>query len=204
MDPSERPSAGKDVRPAVTLVDKDGNELSLAGTNVPAHYFLPASAMVNLEDGVKVEVGDVIARIPQEGSKTRDITGGLPRVAELFEARRPKDFAVISEGEGRVEFGNDYKAKRRIRVVPTNGDLDAVEYLLPKGRPLAVNEGDVVRKGDLLLDGSPVPHDILSIAQSSQASPYHHSQCSGQTHLQSQISSYMSLSQRHQTLQPYK
>jgi len=81
----------------------------------------------------------------------------------LFEARRPKDFAVISEGEGRVEFGNDYKAKRRIRVVPTNGDLDAVEYLLPKGRPLAVNEGDVVRKGDLLLDGSPVPHDILSI-----------------------------------------
>jgi DNA-directed RNA polymerase subunit beta' len=109
----------------------------------------------------KVQAGDVLARIPRESSKTRDITGGLPRVAELFEARRPKDFAVISEGEGRVEFGNDYKAKRRIRVVPTNGDLDAVEYLLPKGRPLAVNEGDVVRKGDLLLDGSPC-HMIFS------------------------------------------
>ncbi len=105
----------------------------------------------------------MLARIPRESSKTRDITGGLPRVAELFEARKPKDFAVIAEAEGRVEFGNDYKAKRRIRVIPMESDAEPVEYLLPKGRPLAVNEGDIVRKGDLLLDGSPVPHDILSI-----------------------------------------
>ena len=90
-------------------------------------------------------------------------TGGLPRVAELFEARRPKDFAVIAESDGRVEFGNDYKAKRRIRIVPVDNEMEAVEYLLPKGRAMAVNEGDIVRKGDLLLDGSPVPHDILSI-----------------------------------------
>ena len=104
-----------------------------------------------------------MARIPRESSKTRDITGGLPRVAELFEARRPKDYAVISETDGRVEFGTDYKAKRRIRVVPTDQTAEPVEYLLPKGRSLAVNEGDTVRKGDLLLDGSPVPHDILNI-----------------------------------------
>ena len=102
----------------------------------------------------------MVARIPRESSKTRDITGGLPRVAELFEARRPKDYAVISETDGRVEFGTDYKAKRRIRVVPADQTSEPVEYLLPKGRSLAVNEGDTVRKGDLLLDGSPVPHDI--------------------------------------------
>ena len=105
----------------------------------------------------------MLARIPREPTKTRDITGGLPRVAELFEARKPKDFAVISEIEGRVEFGTDYKAKRRIRVQPLDDAFEAVEYLLPKGRSLAVNEGDYVRKGDLLLDGSPVPHDILNI-----------------------------------------
>jgi DNA-directed RNA polymerase subunit beta' len=104
MDQSERPSAGKDTRPAVTLVDESGNELYLAGTNVPAVYFLPSSAMVNLEDGVKVSVGDVIARIPKEGSKTRDITGGLPRVADLFEARKPKEPAILAENLGNVQF----------------------------------------------------------------------------------------------------
>ena len=136
--------------------------LTLAN-GLEARYFLSAGSILSVDNGVVVQAGDVLARIPRESSKTRDITGGLPRVAELFEARRPKDFAVIAEAEGRVEFGNDYKAKRRIRVVPLDDDQDAVEYLLPKGRPLAVNEGDVVRKGDLLLDGSPVPHDILSI-----------------------------------------
>ena len=155
-------AGGANLRPRITLRDNKGELLTLTN-GLEARYFLSAGSILSVENGANVQAGDVLARIPRESSKTRDITGGLPRVAELFEARRPKDFAVISEGEGRVEFGNDYKAKRRIRVVPTNSDLDAVEYLLPKGRPLAVNEGDVVRKGDLLLDGSPVPHDILSI-----------------------------------------
>jgi len=155
-------AGGSNLRPRITLRDEKGEVLTLTN-GLEARYFLSAGSILSVDNGAKVQAGDVLARIPRESSKTRDITGGLPRVAELFEARRPKDFAVIAEAEGRVEFGNDYKAKRRIRVVPLDGDQDAVEYLLPKGRPLAVNEGDVVRKGDLLLDGSPVPHDILSI-----------------------------------------
>ena len=155
-------AGGSNLRPRITLRDSNGEVLTLANS-LEARYFLSAGSILSVDNGATVQAGDVLARIPRESSKTRDITGGLPRVAELFEARRPKDFAVIAEAEGRVEFGNDYKAKRRIRVVPLDGDRDAVEYLLPKGRPLAVNEGDVVRKGDLLLDGSPVPHDILSI-----------------------------------------
>jgi len=155
-------AGGSNLRPRITLRDEKGEVLTLTN-GLEARYFLSAGSILSVDNGATVQAGDVLARIPRESSKTRDITGGLPRVAELFEARRPKDFAVIAEAEGRVEFGNDYKAKRRIRVVPLDGDLDAVEYLLPKGRPLAVNEGDVVRKGDLLLDGSPVPHDILSI-----------------------------------------
>jgi DNA-directed RNA polymerase subunit beta' len=155
-------AGGSNLRPRITLRDEKGEVLTLTN-GLEARYFLSAGSILSVDNGATVQAGDVLARIPRESSKTRDITGGLPRVAELFEARRPKDFAVIAEAEGRVEFGNDYKAKRRIRVLPLDGDLDAVEYLLPKGRPLAVNEGDVVRKGDLLLDGSPVPHDILSI-----------------------------------------
>ena len=102
-----------------------------------------------------------IARLPKEASKTRDITGGLPRVAELFEARRPKDPAIIAEAAGRVEYGKDYKTKRRLRIVPPEEDREAIEYLIPKGRHVVVQEGDVVREGDLLVDGNPVPHDIL-------------------------------------------
>jgi DNA-directed RNA polymerase subunit beta' len=105
----------------------------------------------------------VLARIPLESAKTRDITGGLPRVAELFEARRPKDHAIIAEISGRIEFGRDYKNKRRIRVVPDDESLEAVEYLIPKGKHLAVQEGDRVDKGDFVLDGHPAPHDILAI-----------------------------------------
>ena len=168
MDPSERPSAGKDVRPAVTLVDKDGNELSLAGTNVPAHYFLPASAMVNLEDDVKVEVGDVIARIPQEGSKTRDITGGLPRVADLFEARKPKEPAILAEISGTVSFGKETKGKRRLVITPTDGKTlpdgsDHYEELIPKWRQLSVFEGEQVEKGEVVSEGPLSPHDILRL-----------------------------------------
>ncbi len=141
----------------------DKGEVLILPNGMEARYFLPVGAILSVDNGMSVQAGDVLARIPRESSKTRDITGGLPRVAELFEARRPKDFAVISEIDGRVEFGTDYKAKRRIRVVPSNTELEPKEYMLPKGRNLAVNEGDTVRKGDLLLDGSPVPHDILSI-----------------------------------------
>ena len=155
-------AGGSDLRPRITLRNENGDVLTLAN-GLEARYFLSAGSILSVDNGASVQAGDVLARIPRESSKTRDITGGLPRVAELFEARRPKDFAVIAEAEGRVEFGNDYKAKRRISVVPLDCEQDTVEYLLPKGRPLAVNEGDVVRKGDLLLDGSPVPHDILSI-----------------------------------------
>ena len=164
-------AGGTNLRPRVPLRDEAGEVLTLTN-GLEARYFLSAGAILSVENGQKVEAGDVLARIPRESSKTRDITGGLPRVAELFEARKPKDFAVIAEAEGRVEFGNDYKAKRRIRVIPMESDAEPVEYLLPKGRPLAVNEGDVVRKGDLLLDGSPVPHDILSILGVEQLAAY--------------------------------
>ena len=159
---SKQSGKSANLRPRITMRDADGEVLTLSNGN-EARYFLPVGAILSVENGAEVKAGDVVARIPRESSKTRDITGGLPRVAELFEARRPKDFAVISETDGRVEFGTDYKAKRRIKVVPTDQTAEPVEYLLPKGRSLAVNEGDTVRKGDLLLDGSPVPHDILNI-----------------------------------------
>jgi DNA-directed RNA polymerase subunit beta' len=117
---------------------------------------------LSIADGQNVNAGDVLARIPRESSKTRDITGGLPRVAELFEARMPKDHAVMAESEGTVEYGKDFKNKRRIIVNPIDGG-DPVEYLIPKGKHIAVQEGDFVSKGDLLLDGNPVPHDILRV-----------------------------------------
>ena len=159
---TKQSSSTDNLRPRITLRDADGEVINLPNGN-EARYFLPVGAILSVENGGSVKAGEVLARIPRESSKTRDITGGLPRVAELFEARKPKDFAVISEIDGRVEFGADYKAKRRIRVVPTDAEMEVSEYLLPKGRNLAVNEGDMVRKGDLLLDGSPVPHDILNI-----------------------------------------
>jgi DNA-directed RNA polymerase subunit beta' len=164
-------AGGANLRPRITLRDDKGEVLTLAN-GLEARYFMSAGAILSIDNGAEVQAGDVLARIPRESSKTRDITGGLPRVAELFEARKPKDFAVIAESDGRVEFGNDYKAKRRIKVIPIEGDAEPVEYLLPKGRPLAVNEGDMVRKGDLLLDGSPVPHDILSILGVEQLADY--------------------------------
>ena len=153
---------GKDLRPRLTMRDDKGDVIILNNGN-EARYFLSVSSILSVENGVKVKAGDVLARIPRESSKTRDITGGLPRVAELFEARMPKDFAIISGIDGRVEFGADYKTKRRIRVVPVEEGLETAEYMIPKGKLLAVQEGDMVRRGDLLLDGSPVPHDILNI-----------------------------------------
>ena len=155
-------SGGSNLRPRITLRDADGEVINLPN-GLEARYFMSMNAILSVENGSKVKAGAVLARIPRESSKTRDITGGLPRVAELFEARKPKDFAIISESDGVVEFGADYKAKRRIRVVPRDSEIDAVEYMVPKGKLLAVQEGDFIRKGDMIIDGSPVPHDILNI-----------------------------------------
>ena len=151
-----------DLKPRITLRDKNDNILTL-DNGLEARYFLSVDAILSVEPGQTVYAGDVLARIPRESAKTRDITGGLPRVAELFEARKPKDFAIISESEGRVEFGKDYKNKRRIIVTPIDGKGEPTEYLVPKGRHISVQEGDYVEVGDSLMDGSPVPHDILRV-----------------------------------------
>ncbi|MCF8495941.1 MAG: DNA-directed RNA polymerase subunit beta' [Alphaproteobacteria bacterium] len=153
---------GSDLKPRISLLDKKGEIIKLPN-GLPANYYLSPDSILSIEAGQEVKAGDIIARIPRETSKTRDITGGLPRVAELFEARRPKDFAVISEIDGYVEFGKDYKTKRRIVVRPASADQEAMEYMIPKGRHLAVHEGDFVRKGDPILDGALVPHDILDV-----------------------------------------
>jgi DNA-directed RNA polymerase subunit beta' len=153
---------GADLKPRVALRDEKGEIITLAN-GLEARYFLPVGAILNVQDGQQVHAGDVLARIPRESSKTHDITGGLPRVAELFEARRPKDHAIISEIEGVVEFGKDYKNKRRIIIRPREATDEPVEYLIPKGKHITVQEGDYVQKGDLLMDGNPVPHDILKV-----------------------------------------
>jgi len=168
MDVSERLSGGKDLRPAITLIDGKGKELMLPGTNVPAHYFLPAKAIVGVEDSAQVNIGDVIARIPQEGSKTRDITGGLPRVADLFEARKPKEPAILAEISGTVSFGKETKGKRRLVITPTDGvnPIDGsshYEVLIPKWRQMTVFEGEYIEKGEIVSDGPPNPHDILRL-----------------------------------------
>ena len=155
-------SKGADLRPRITLRDETGDVILLKD-DIEARYFLGVDAILSVENGQKVYAGDVLARIPRESAKTRDITGGLPRVAELFEARKPKDHAIISEIEGRIEFGKDYKNKRRVLVVPADKEMETKEYLVPKGKHLAVQEGDYVRIGDSLMDGSPVPHDILRV-----------------------------------------
>ena len=168
IDPKDRPSAGKDIRPAVQLVDDNGEALMLAGTDVPAHYFLEANAILSLEDGDRIGAGDVIARIPQEGSKTRDITGGLPRVADLFEARKPKDAAVLAEISGTVSFGKETKGKRRLVITPMDPSIlpngsDHYEVLIPKWRYMTVFEGEHVEKGEVVSDGADNPHDILRL-----------------------------------------
>ncbi len=153
---------GTSLKPRIMLTDSNNKVIKLPN-GLEANYYMPVGAILSVDNGAHVKAGDIIARIPRETSKTRDITGGLPRVAELFEARRPKDFAIISEIDGQVEFGKDYKSKRRIVVKPTDGKGEPREYLIPKGKHVAVNEGDYVRKGDQLLDGSMVPHDILAV-----------------------------------------
>ena len=151
----------KDLRPMIRLLDKDGNELCLPGTNVPAHYFLPVDASVQLDDGAEVGVGDVLSRIPQESSKTRDITGGLPRVADLFEARTPKDATILAETSGLVSFGKETKGKRRLVITEAGGEVH--EELIPKWRTIIVFEGEHVEKGETVVDGAANPHDILRL-----------------------------------------
>ncbi|HEB79634.1 MAG TPA: DNA-directed RNA polymerase subunit beta', partial [Rhodospirillales bacterium] len=151
-----------DLKPRITLRNKK-NEVITLDNGLEARYFMSVDAILSVENGQTIHAGDVLARIPRESVKTRDITGGLPRVAELFEARKPKDFAIISETNGRVEFGKDYKNKRRIVVVPEDGKKEPHEYLVPKGKHIAVQEGDYVQVGDSLMDGNPVPHDILRV-----------------------------------------
>jgi DNA-directed RNA polymerase subunit beta' len=154
-------SKGVDLRPRLQLKDEKGEVLRLPN-NTDARYFLSPDSILSVDNGAVVAAGDVLARIPREGSKTRDITGGLPRVAELFEARRPKDHAVIAETDGRVEFGKDYKNKRRV-IVKNDETTEETEYLIPKGKHVSVQEGDFVRRGDPLVDGPRVPHDILKV-----------------------------------------
>ncbi|ERP91943.1 DNA-directed RNA polymerase subunit beta' [Marinobacter sp. ES-1] len=160
IDPKERPAAGKDIRPAIQLIDDAGEEVELPGGGA-AIFFLPANALVTMANGANVELGDVVARIPQESSKTRDITGGLPRVADLFEARRPKESAILAEISGVVSFGKETKGKKRLVITPK--DDDAYEVLIPKHRQLNVFEGETVEKGEVISDGPSNPHDILRL-----------------------------------------
>ncbi|NZA27387.1 DNA-directed RNA polymerase subunit beta' [Luteimonas sp. SJ-92] len=160
-DPKRRGSQGKDLRPLVRIVDKKGNDLTIPGTDLPAQYLLPPRSIVNLQDGDAVGVGDVVAKIPQEASKTRDITGGLPRVADLFEARKPKDPAILAEKSGVVSFGKDTKGKQRLIIKGPDGDEH--EELIPKYRQIIVFEGEHVEKGETVVDGEPSPQDILRL-----------------------------------------
>jgi DNA-directed RNA polymerase subunit beta' len=160
-DPKKRGSEGKDLRPIIRLVDKKGKPLNIPGTEQPAQYFLPTGAVINVTDTQEVRVGDIIARIPQESSKTRDITGGLPRVADLFEARRPKEGALLAEASGVVSFGKETKGKQRLVITDENGEVH--EELIPKFRQVLVFEGEHVEKGETVVDGEPNPHDILRL-----------------------------------------
>ncbi|WP_113906994.1 DNA-directed RNA polymerase subunit beta' [Aliidiomarina celeris] len=171
LETGERTSAGKDMRPAVKLVDEKGNDVNIVGTDMPAQYFLPGGAIVSLADGLPVNVGDTLARIPQEGSKTRDITGGLPRVADLFEARKPKEPAILAEVTGTVSFGKETKGKRRLMITPLEGG-DHYEEMIPKWRQLNVFEGEQVTKGEVIADGPEAPHDILRLRGVSAVSNY--------------------------------
>ena len=160
-DPKRRGAQAKDLRPIVRIIDGKGNDLSIPGTDLPAQYLLPPRSIVNLQDGAAVGVGDVVAKIPQEASKTRDITGGLPRVADLFEARKPKDPAVLAERSGIISFGKDTKGKQRLIIKDTDGSEH--EELIPKYRQVIVFEGEHVTKGETIVDGEPSPQDILRL-----------------------------------------
>ncbi len=170
IDPKQRPAGGKDLRPMLKLVDENGKDLNIAGTEIPAHYYLPGGAIVTVSDNAEVGIGDVLARIPQASSKTRDITGGLPRVADLFEARKPKEPAILAEATGTVSFGKDTKGKQRLVI--TDADGNAHEDLIPKWRHVNVFEGEHVVKGEVIADGELNPHDILRLKGVSELAEY--------------------------------
>ncbi len=153
---------GNELKPEIFIVGEDG-EPARNDVGNPVTYPMSVDAILSVEDGQQVSAGEVVARIPREGAKTKDITGGLPRVAELFEARRPKDHAIIAEIDGYVKFGRDFKNKRRIGITPADDSLEPVEYMVPKGKHIPVAEGDFVQRGDYIMDGNPAPHDILRI-----------------------------------------
>jgi DNA-directed RNA polymerase subunit beta' len=159
LDAAQRGSS--EYRPTAKLVDGNGKPIMFPNTEIPAAYALPSGAVLSMENGAKVAVGDVLARLPQESSKTRDITGGLPRVADLFEARRPKDPAILAEFSGTVSFGKETKGKRRLVI--TDDDGEQYEELIPKWRHLNVFEGEKVIRGENIADGEPNPHDILRL-----------------------------------------
>ncbi|HHF5187225.1 TPA: DNA-directed RNA polymerase subunit beta' [Haemophilus influenzae] len=161
QDVGERATAGKDLRPTIKLVDANGNDIFLPETDVLAQYFLPGKAIVSLDDGAAVKVGEPLARIPQESVGTKDITGGLPRVADLFEARKPKEPAILAEISGIVSFGKETKGKRRLLITPAEGET--YEEMIPKWRQLNVFEGEMVQRGDVISDGAETPHDILRL-----------------------------------------
>jgi len=166
INEAERSAAAKDLKPLIKMVDEKDSEIL-----VSTHY-LPSNVKIHLADDQLISAGEVLAKIPKDLSKTSDITGGLPRVAELFEARKPKEHAIISECDGYVQYGKDYKSKRRLMVVPEDDEGSAAEYLVPKGKHITVQEGDYVQKGDLLMDGNPVPHDILRVLGVAQLADY--------------------------------
>ncbi|WP_224817167.1 DNA-directed RNA polymerase subunit beta' [Hasllibacter sp. MH4015] len=153
---------GNELKPEIIIAGEDGEPMRNDQGN-PVVYTMSVDAILSIEEGQKVQAGDVIARIPREGAKTKDITGGLPRVAELFEARRPKDHAIIAEIDGYVKFGRDFKNKRRIAIVPADESMEPVEYMVPKGKHIPVAEGDFIQKGEYIMDGNPAPHDILAV-----------------------------------------
>ncbi len=167
IDVNDRPAAGKDLRPGIKLVDEDGEAVNLVGDDVPP---LPEKAILNLEDGDHMDVGDVIARIPQEGSKTRDITGGLPRVQDLFEARTPKNAAILAETSGVVSFGNETKTKRRLIITPP--DDEPVEMMIANTRQLSVFEGEHVERGEVISEGPESPHDVLRLKSIEELARY--------------------------------
>jgi len=162
LDTAERMSIGKDLRPALKIIDRNGKDVLISGTDMPAQYFLPGKAIVQLDDGVEISSGDTLARVPQESGGTKDITGGLPRVADLFEARRPKELAILAEISGIISFGKETKGKRRLVITPVDGK-DAYEEMIPKWRQLNVFEGERVERGDVVSDGPESPHDILRL-----------------------------------------
>ncbi|QJC34602.1 DNA-directed RNA polymerase subunit beta' [Enterobacteriaceae endosymbiont of Donacia crassipes] len=163
LDTSERPFIGKDFRPMIKIINNNNEDIIISRNDMPAHYFLPNKSIIHLEDGSYVNAGDILAKVPQDSGGTKDITGGLPRVADLFEARKPKDAAILAEINGIISFGKETKGKRRIIITPINSNIKPHEEMIPKWRQLNVFEGELINKGDIISDGPESPYDILRL-----------------------------------------